>query len=264
MRHLTLEDVARLVDEAPEPWEALHLRDCLVCRRELAEMRAQTEALAGLPAPEPPPRAWAELEARLTEEGLVRRRAPALRGYPALRVAASLALLVAGGAAGVTAWRAGSGGPATVEPLPSAPVAVRPAAEPRTEDGAAAVREAPAPPEARPAARTVAADARTVAAPERSTPRPEPARPNPAAGAELREAERDYLLALAEYAEVAAAEDADPVTRLATLEGMVRATRTALERAPEDPVVNGYHLAAMGQRDAVLRQIAMNSEQTWY
>ncbi|HEX2190309.1 MAG TPA: hypothetical protein VHG51_15480, partial [Longimicrobiaceae bacterium] len=77
MQHLTLEAVARLVDEAPEPGEALHLRECLTCRRELAEMRAQTEALARLATPEPSPRAWTALEARLVEEGLLRTgRAP--------------------------------------------------------------------------------------------------------------------------------------------------------------------------------------------
>jgi hypothetical protein len=84
------------------------------------------------------------------------------------------------------------------------------------------------------------------------------------AAAALAEAERDYLRALADYAETATAEDADPVTRLAMLEGLVRTTRYALERAPEDPVINGYHLAAMGERDAMLRQIARSSEETWY
>ena len=39
MQHLDLEAIARLVDEAPEPHEAEHLRGCLVCRRELAELR---------------------------------------------------------------------------------------------------------------------------------------------------------------------------------------------------------------------------------
>ena len=55
MQHLTLEEVARLVDEAPEPAEAEHLRSCLVCRRELEELRRVTSELADLPDPEPAP-----------------------------------------------------------------------------------------------------------------------------------------------------------------------------------------------------------------
>ena len=55
MQHLDLEQLARLVDEPAEPAEAEHLRGCLVCRRELAEMRAQTEALGSLEDPEVPP-----------------------------------------------------------------------------------------------------------------------------------------------------------------------------------------------------------------
>lgn len=261
MQHLTLEAVARLVDEAPEPDESLHLRECLACRRELAEMRAQTEALARLATREPSPAAWTALEARLGMEGLVRTRRAPRRDHPWLRAAAAVALLVMGGAAGVAVLDGdgggGTGGTATVEPVPAEPQA------------------APAPgwipadvPEAG-TARTAVAERAPVIRPSRAAaPRPvaERARPaaGPEAGAALREAERDYLQALETYARAASAEDGDPVTRLATLEGLVRATRVALESAPHDPVINGYHLAAMGQRDGMLRQIARSSEETWY
>jgi hypothetical protein len=72
MQHLNLEDIARLVDEAPEPAEAAHLRDCLACRRELKEMQAQTRALAALPDVDPPAGAWRGLEAALAAESLIR------------------------------------------------------------------------------------------------------------------------------------------------------------------------------------------------
>lgn len=272
MRHLTLEAIARLVDEAPEPEEALHLRECLVCRRELAEMRAQTEELAQLPDLEPSPGAWAALEAGLQEEGFLRRRT-APREYAPLRAAAVIALLALGGAGGVALRQGGSGGTAVVEPVPAAPrVATVPAPEWERAEGPAVV-EPIDPAESRGMARTVAvAEPDPTAEPGGQAPRRERAgartasrpaearEPSPA----LVEAEREYLTALANYARVAAEEDADPVTRLATLEGLVRATRTALERAPGDPVINGYHLAAMGQRDAMLRQIARSSEETWY
>ncbi|HEX8272034.1 MAG TPA: hypothetical protein VF615_05250, partial [Longimicrobiaceae bacterium] len=130
MQHLTLEAVARLVDEAPGPDEALHLGECLLCRRELAEMRAQTGALARLSDPEPPAVAWAALEARLAEEGLLRRRAPAPREHAWLRAAAAVALLVAGGVGGALLWNRGGDGGAAAGPFPAAPQ-VAAAPEPR-------------------------------------------------------------------------------------------------------------------------------------
>jgi len=270
MQHLTLEAVARLVDEPPEPEESLHLRECLACRRELVEMRTQTQALARLADPEPSPFAWAALEARLAEEGLVRGRRAAPREHAWLRAAAAVALLVMGGAGGMAVWsRGGGSGPAAGPDLLAPQVAVAPA--PEWEPAAPAAAAPGAPLTAAEAVRTVASEpatpaqagggaARRVAVAD-DAPRAEQRREATAA---LESAERDYLQALARYAESASAEDADPVTRLATLEGMVRATRYALERAPEDPVINGYHLAAMGQRDAMLRQIARSSEETWY
>ncbi|HEX2191408.1 MAG TPA: hypothetical protein VHG51_21025, partial [Longimicrobiaceae bacterium] len=163
----------------------------------------------------------------------------------------------------------GAGATAAVEPLPAEPrVAAAPAPGwvPADVPVAAAVSSGPVDAGI---TRTVAAEplsvSRTVAA---GAVRPAAERARPAGGSDggsaLREAERDYLVALEAYARAAAAEDEDPVTRLATLEGLVRATRVALERAPDDPVINGYHLAAMGQRDMMLRQIARSSEETWY
>jgi hypothetical protein len=56
----------------------------------------------------------------------------------------------------------------------------------------------------------------------------------------------------------------EPHNRLAALEGIVVTTRAALEAAPADPVINNYHLAAMGQREALLRQLETGPEKTWY
>ena len=57
----------------------------------------------------------------------------------------------------------------------------------------------------------------------------------------------------------------DPLNQLAALEGIVLTTRAALEEAPADPVINGYHLSALGQRDAILRQIdARADEEPWF
>lgn len=73
MEHLTLETLARMVDEAPSAAEQGHLDDCAECQQVLKHLRAQTEDLGALPAMVPPRGDWRELEARLVSEGLVRR-----------------------------------------------------------------------------------------------------------------------------------------------------------------------------------------------
>jgi hypothetical protein len=81
----------------------------------------------------------------------------------------------------------------------------------------------------------------------------------------LQEAELAYLAALAHYQELSGVtRGTDPAARLAALEGIVLTTRAALEAAPADPVINGYYLTAIGQRDAVLRQIAQTTEDPWF
>ncbi|HET7321628.1 MAG TPA: hypothetical protein VFI96_03965 [Longimicrobiaceae bacterium] len=84
---------------------------------------------------------------------------------------------------------------------------------------------------------------------------------------QLRDAQAAYLAALTRYAELTGADQTvDPASRLAALEGIVLTTRAALQDAPADPVINGYHLAAVGQRDALLHQISrtVTPDQTWY
>ena len=86
------------------------------------------------------------------------------------------------------------------------------------------------------------------------------------AGQELRQAEAAYRAALARHAElVGVPESANPAARLATLETIVLTTQEALRQAPADPVINGYHLAAVSQRDATLRHYARaTDEQPWF
>jgi hypothetical protein len=275
MQHLTLEELARLVDEAPEPAEAEHLRDCLVCRRERDAMRAQTAALAGLADPEPSPGAWRSLEAALAAEGLMRPGpARAFRvARPLLRIAAALLLFATGAAAGLSLLR----------PAPAGNVAQAPAQPSKGESRVLAVAQLPpasadsrvvdAPAEEEPAvpaseppvARLVSAhgaDARSA------TPRRRPPALTPearAAARELDEAEAAYVAALRRYAEIAdPASGADPETRLSALNTLVETTGRALERAPGDPVLNGYHLAVLDERDALRRQIDRAAQSAWY
>jgi hypothetical protein len=87
----------------------------------------------------------------------------------------------------------------------------------------------------------------------------------------LQHAESAYTTALQDYSEIGGvAAGSDPISRLAALEGIVLTTRAALQDAPADPVINGYHLTALEQRDAILRQIGTrpapedDNEQEWY
>ncbi|HSR41573.1 MAG TPA: hypothetical protein VLL48_05370, partial [Longimicrobiales bacterium] len=82
MRHLTNEDLARLVDEAPTPEERRHLAACRRCVAELDGLREQTEALSALPDLRLPADEWRELERRLAREGLVKERSPARASPP--------------------------------------------------------------------------------------------------------------------------------------------------------------------------------------
>ena len=101
MEHLSLEQLARLVDERPTSEERALLDAEPGLRRELDALRAQTGALKDLPAMVPPPDSWPELREKLVAEGLVRGR----RGGPALwrkwiQIAAGLVLFTGGTAVG--------------------------------------------------------------------------------------------------------------------------------------------------------------------
>ena len=62
---------------------------------------------------------------------------------------------------------------------------------------------------------------------------------------------------LAEH-DTTAAGDGSPVayrSRLAALDQVISTTREAMRQAPHDPVINGYYLTTLGQREATLRQL---------
>ncbi|HEY8469739.1 MAG TPA: hypothetical protein VIL18_08855 [Longimicrobiales bacterium] len=212
MAHLSLETLARLVDEPADPEEAAHLAACAECHAELEALREQTADLANLPDLEPPPDIWPALEARLRDEGLLRgarRRA----GPSWMHLAASLAIFLLGGVVGFVLR--GSSAAGEME-------------------------------------RVASADARDAMTVEE-------------AAEILRQTESAYLAALERYAELAGPATAqDPLTRLATLESIVLTTRAALDQAPADPVINGYHLSALAQRESTLRQIVFDPAEPWY
>ncbi|HEX6559887.1 MAG TPA: hypothetical protein VF021_10505 [Longimicrobiales bacterium] len=246
MSHLNLETLARLIDEAPDPTEAGHLDICEPCRTELESLRADASALHHLPDPEPAIAAWLTLEQRLKREGLVRRSTWVAS---ALRTAAVLFIFVLGSVVGGLVMRQQTPRSlATITPMRTTAVPVR------------TVAQQPLQP----------LDTQTtlVAAPVvTSLPAARPAANLEEASARLRDAERAYLSALSRYSEFTGRTDdntTEPVARLAALESIVATTRAALSQAPADPVINGYHLTAVAQRDATLRQLAASKQQTWY
>ncbi len=105
MKHLSLETLARLVDEAPDADERAHLERCPACAGELERLRDQTAALGSLPEILPPRGDWRILEARLRSEGLVRdpgvfQRLGLAQTPPWMKAAAVVLLFLAGSGTG--------------------------------------------------------------------------------------------------------------------------------------------------------------------
>jgi hypothetical protein len=247
MSHLTLETLARLIDDAPDPTEAGHLDICAQCREELEAMRADVAALHALPDEEPSAAQWIRLEQRLQREGLMRQAR--WQWQPAaLRMAAAIVIFVLGGISAALVMRPRDTQYITANPMPAQTVTQRaaPAGHPDVTLANTPPVIEPAPLAAPPV------PMRTARTPEE-------------AAEQLRAAESAYLTALTRFAELSGrAEEGDPVARLAALESIVATTRAALGRAPADPVINGYHLTAVAQRDALIRQVNASQQQTWY
>lgn len=257
MSHLAIETIARLVDDPASTAEAEHLAACETCRNELELMREDVRTLSTLPDMTPAPDAWDALHVRLSQEGLI--RAPRRAAFPArtaLQAAAAVVLFVGGTFAGRATMSpqrvvvqdpsaTATPAPQVRDPIGSAPLAAEPAA---------AVREPAAQPNPNV---TLASSAGPVRAPVPGTIEE--------AAAQLRQTEELYLSALTRYAELATQTEAgDPIARLAALQSIVMTTQAALNQAPTDPVINGYHLTALAQRDATLRQVAAATNDRWY
>ncbi len=225
MGHLTTESLARMVSEAPYPEEQEHLEDCSACQAELQALRAQTEAMGGLPDLRPPTGDWEALEARLVSEGLVRSTGLSLHanrwtssGW--LQAAAALVLFVGGTAMGTLFTSDGPG------------------AQPTLGEGPSNLELVPVGGSAQPVSNlTDAAEA-------------------------VRLAERQYIDALVQYRQILDAQGepafiGDPTSRFAALEGIVAAGRAAVQQAPADPFMNGVLVSALAEREAILRNASL-------
>ena len=227
MSHLTTDSLARIVDEPATAIEQEHLDACASCRSTLAELRAQTAALAALPVHAPPADAWESIGRRM--QAAERRAEDRRRIFAAAtRIAAAILFFALGAGA-------------------QALFAARRGASAETVAGETASREAN---------RAATASSLVSEAPKSLDE----------ATTRLRLAETVYTRALLDYAALSSPQPPrDAVARLATLEAIVLTTRAALERAPADPLINTYHLAAQAERETLLEQLRRRPEAgQWY
>lgn len=225
MLHLSTERLAALQDEPPTVEEIAHLAACADCARErraygaLRTFAEGERARLGTPLSD-----WNALVPRLRADGVIDTGAPiaARRRVPVrwLQVAAGL-LLVAGG---TMLGRLSAHAP----PFPAA---------------------ADAPP------KTVAtATSPTSPAPSNATfDTPERAQQVRDSAAALYQQAVAYLAR-----QDSASTTGTPAairTRLAALDHVSETMRQALQLAPGDPVINGYYLTTLGQREATIRQL---------
>jgi hypothetical protein len=221
MSHLPTERLAALVDEPPTAAELAHLSACAACARErathasLVEMAAVSAAHIGAPLT-----SWESLRPILIADGVIDRgRGLAFRAHAVRRPwlqAAAAVLLVSGG---MMAGRRSAG--VSVLPL-------------RTEASAASVA---AKPDSAPAFGSVD-DAR-------------------AAQARSQVMYQTATAFLAQNDTVGHVIDSPSAmrTRLAALDRARDVMGAALDDAPYDPVINGYYLTTLGQREATIRQL---------
>ena len=106
MEHLSLETLARLVDEQPTEAEQEHLASCEACTLGVEGFRQQTRALAALPEILPPKGDWPVLEAELRSEGLLRdpgffTKLGLAQTPPWMKAAATVMLFLSGAGTGV-------------------------------------------------------------------------------------------------------------------------------------------------------------------
>lgn len=261
MPHLSLEALARLLDEPPTNAESRHLECCAHCREELEALHADQAALGELPdLLPPPPGAWAALEERLREEGLVgtgTRTKASQPGARFLRLAASLALFLCGGISGFLLRGDTEQVPGEIAARTEATSGITPIGSSLGGNSSLSATPSGTP---RPGGPTLGGGLLTSASNRTAT-----IRDAAAAARALQEAELAYRAALDRYAEFSSEDQgANPMMRLAALENIVITTRDALAAAPADPLINGYHMAALAQRDATVRQIALSSNERWY
>lgn len=222
MSHLPTERLAAFVNEPPSATEMAHLAACAECAREralyssLAELAANESSRIGEPLT-----SWEKLKPALIADGVIDdgRGVPFGSRHvrrPWLQAAAAV-LLIAGG---VMAGRRSAG--ASLFPAGETTVAQVPVSA--TVDSAPSFKSL---------AEARAAQARSQLVYQSAT----------------------AFLAQSDTSNRASDSPASMRTRLAALDRTRQVLGAALNDAPYDPVINGYYLTTLGQREATLRQL---------
>ena len=100
MERMTLEQLARMVDERPTPEEQRVLDGDPGLRRELEALKEQSWSLRNLPALLPPVGGWHQLEKELSAAGLIHGQSRAAVWGKWMQVAAAVVLFIGGTAVG--------------------------------------------------------------------------------------------------------------------------------------------------------------------
>lgn len=221
MSHLPTERLAALADEPPTAAELAHLTSCAECAREraayksLVEMAASAGSSIGAPLT-----SWDTLRPKLLDDGVIGGEPVVLHPRRAIGrawlQAAAAVLLITGG---VVAGRISAG----ASPVPL----------------------------------TSASTVTTASLPTDSTPHfrsTEDARAAQAQSQLVYQSATAYL-AQSDTTSRSAENPAAIRTRLAALDRTRQVLDEALDEAPYDPVINGYYLTTLGQREATLRQL---------
>jgi len=235
MSHLSAERLAALADEIAPAEELAHLAGCAECARERAAYRELGAAAAASGAAlDEPLTNWETLAPALEADGVLRspgHRVLRLRhtSRPWLQVAAGVLLTTGGAVAG--RWSAGNSWLRVSDVLrgssaPAAPVSAR-AASGATPSADTAVHFASV----------------------------EQARAAQTQYQMMYQAATTFLAQNDSSGAAAPDTPAAMRTRLAALDRVRETMGEALERAPYDPVINGYYLTTLGQREATLRQL---------
>jgi hypothetical protein len=230
MSHLPTERLAALADEAPTAAELAHLTSCADCARERAAYQSLVELAAGAGSSIGAPlTTWDALRPRLVDDGAIGARPVIARQRRASsRVwlqAAAAVLLISGG---VVAGRITAG----ASPLPLASGHGVTTAS-LTSDSTVASFTADSTPRFRSVGEARAAQAQSQLLYQTAT----------------------AYLAQSDTTSPAPESPAAIRTRLAALDRTRQVLDQALDEAPYDPVINGYYLTTLGQREATIRQL---------
>jgi hypothetical protein len=222
MSHLPTERLAALVDEAPTTMELAHLASCAECAREraayqrLADLAAVASSRLGVPLT-----TWEAIAPALTADGVIDTgRATPVFPVRARRtsrpwVQAAAAALLVGGGVAAGRWSARA---------PASRSAQNVAIVQGSSDSSAAFH--------------TVQEARS-------------------AQAQSQETYQTATAYLAQHDTVGQATESPQAmrARLAALERARDVMGEALNAAPYDPVINGYYLTTLGQRDATIRRL---------